>query len=61
MVAEIGILIAVYVFTRMLALFTRTDEHVIARVFAVFTMIVAALIGLGLLLRGVSSTSGLTQ
>lgn len=48
MVAEIGILIAFYVLTRMLSLIVRAETLTIVRFFAVLTIIVSVVVGFSL-------------
>lgn len=66
MLPDIGLLIAAYVFTRMAALICRPIEasagwrkagQVIVRIFAAVTMLVAIVVGIDLLLRGVTGVS----
>jgi hypothetical protein len=56
MIPDIGVMIAAYIFTRMAALLGQPspNANVLAKVFAVITMIVATLIAFDLIARGTS-------
>lgn len=59
MVAEIGIMIGIYIVTRMLSYLTRSKEmheSIIVKVFAVITILVTIIVVADLFLRGTSST-----
>jgi hypothetical protein len=61
MIPTIGIMVGVYIFTRMISFVTRSGdrrEKTVVRIFAVFTMIVAALCTIDLLWSGFSATLG---
>ena len=59
MLVDIGVMVAAYIVTRMVSFLARSGaqaEHVLVKVLAVLTAVVAILCALDLLLRGGSST-----
>lgn len=57
MLPDIGIMVGLYIITRMLYLVKKNDS-VLVRIFAVITIIAAVLCTLDLLLRGVPTGAG---
>lgn len=61
MIPDIGVMIGVYIITRMLSFLTRREpraESLLVKVFAAITILVTLLMILDLLIRGTAQTPG---